>query len=237
MKKLISLIGVAAMLATVILFIKTIAWTIRHPRYAWCWFKHRQPFSAIHVAIVFGLLAAIGANAQSTTDNSQIKSAVIAFAQTVSTNREITATIYPSYAPSIVVNGKKDNFGFGAAVLTPVSLVPALSDSTLAQHSFVGLRFDYLAHQAFASTVGVGMKGDFQLWGHNVEAFAQTGVNIPFSGFGIHNGDIGAMAGGGFYTEVYHFTHGSLGIQVSAEKWTQFQGYVMHAGPVFSLSF
>lgn len=171
------------------------------------------------------------------SDNSQAKTAVISFAQTVSTNRTITATLYPSYAPQIVVNGKKDNFGFGAAVLTPVSLVPALQDSTIAQHSYVGLRFDYLAGQAFASTVGVGMKGDFQLWGHNFTAFAQTGANIPFSGFGLKNGEIGAMAGGGLYTELYRFTHGSLGIQVSAEKWTQFQGEVFHGGPVFTLSF
>ncbi len=169
--------------------------------------------------------------------NDQLKAAVISFAQTVSTNRTITATLYPSYAPQIVIDGKKDNFGFGAAVLTPISLVPALADSTLAQHSYVGLRFDYLAHQAFASTVGVGMKGDFQLWGHNVTAFAQTGANIPFAGFGVKNGEIGAMAGGGLYTEIYHFTHGSLGIQVSAEKWTQFQGEVFHGGPVFTLSF
>lgn len=186
------------------------------------------------LTIGVALLAATVTHAQ---DNAELKTAVISFAQTVSTNRSITAALYPSYAPSIVVNGKKDNFGFGAAVLTPVALVPGLSDNTIAQHSFVGLRFDYLAHQAFASTVGVGMKGDFQLWGHNFTAFAQTGANIPFSGFGQKNGEIGAMAGGGLYTEVYKFTHGSLGIQVSAEKWTQFQGEVFHGGPVFTLSF
>jgi hypothetical protein len=183
------------------------------------------------------LFAATVSYAQTNSDNSAIKSAVIGFAQTVSTNRQISATLYPSYAPSIVVDGKKDNFGFGAAVLTPVSLVPALADSAIAQHSYVGLRFDYLAHQAFASTVGVGMKGDFQLWGHNFTAFAQTGVNIPFSGFGVKNGAVGAMAGGGLYTDIYKFTHGSIGFQVSAEKWTQFSGEIFHGGPVFTLSF
>jgi hypothetical protein len=194
MKKLITLIGVAALLATV-------------------------------------------SYAQSTTDNSQLKKAVIAFAQNVSTNREITATVYPSYAPSIVVNGKKDNFGFGAAVLTPVSLVPALADNTIAQHSFVGLRFDYLAHQAFASTVGVGMKGDWQLWKLNNTAFGETGANIPFSGFGIHNGEIGAMVGSGNYTMIHSWGKSKLGFQVSIEKWTQFPGVVWHFGPVFTLDF
>jgi hypothetical protein len=182
---------------------------------------------------VASLIATVS-NAQT---NDQVKAAVVSFAQLVSTNRSITAAVYPSYAPQIVVNGHKDNFGFGAAVLTPLALLPGLADNTIAQHSFVGLRLDYLAHEAFASTVGVGMKGDFQLWGHNFTAFAQTGANIPFSGFGLHNGDIGAMAGGGLYTSLYTFTHGSLGIQVSAEKWTQFQGEVFHGGPVLTLHF
>jgi len=188
-------------------------------------------------AIGVAALLATVSQAQSTTDNSQLKTAVIAFAQNVSTNREITATVYPSYAPSIVVNGKRDNFGFGAAVLTPVSLVPALQDSTLAQHSFVGLRFDYLAHQAFASTVGVGMKGDWQLWKLNNTAFGETGANIPFSGFGIHNGEIGAMVGSGNYTMIHSWGKSKLGFQVSVEKWTQFPGVVYHFGPVFTLDF
>lgn len=190
-----------------------------------------------YLSIIGIALAAMVTHAQ---DNSEIKTAVISFAQTVSTNRSITAAVYPSYAPQIVVDGKKDNFGFGAAVLTPVSIIPGLSgisDNAIVQHSFVGLRFDFMAHQAFASTVGVGMKGDFQLWGHNVTAFAQTGANIPFSGFGVKNGEIGAMAGGGLYTSIWKFTHGSLGIQVSAEKWTQFQGEVFHGGPVLNISF
>lgn len=169
--------------------------------------------------------------------NDQIKTSVISFAQLTASNKSLTIAVYPSFAPQIVVDGHKDNFGFGAAVLTPVSLVPTLQDSVVAQHSFVGLRLDYLAHQAYASTVGVGMKGDFQLWGHNFEAFAETGANVPFSGFGVHNGDIGAMAGGGLYTSLWAFSHGTLGLQVSAEKWTQFQGEVFHGGPVLTIHF
>jgi len=174
---------------------------------------------------------------QTATDNSEAKAAVISFAQLTASNRDITIAAYPMYAPSIEVNGKKDNFGAGIALLTPATVVPALQDNTIAKHSFVGLRFDYLAHQAFASTVGVGIRGDVQLWGHNFTGFASGGANIPFGGFGVKNGEIGAMAGAGGYTDIYKFTHGAFGIQVSAEKWQQFPGMVFLGGPVLNISF
>lgn len=169
--------------------------------------------------------------------NGEIKSAVISFEQLTASNRNLTIAAYPMYSPDIVVNGKKDTFGVGLALLTPIAALPALQDNTLAKHSFVGLRFDYLAHQAFASTVGVGIRGDMQLWSHNFTGFATGGANLPFAGFGVKNGDIGAMAGGGVYTDIWKFTHGALGIQVSAEKWTQFPGVVYLGGPVFNWSF
>jgi len=169
--------------------------------------------------------------------NSELKSAVISFEQLTASNRNLTIAAYPMYAPDIVVNGKKDTFGMGIALLTPIAALPELQDNTLAKHSFVGLRFDYLAHQAFASTVGVGVRGDMQLWGHNFTGFATGGANLPFAGFGVKNGDIGAMVGGGAYTDLWRFTHGALGIQVSVERWTQFPGVVGLGGPVLNISF
>jgi hypothetical protein len=190
----------------------------------------------IKLAII-GLFA-FALTAFSQTNNSELKSAFISFVQNVESNKAVSVAVYPGYAPDIVVNGKKDNFGLGIAALCPASALPALEGTTVGNHAFVGLRFDYLAHQAFASTVGVGVRGDFQIYGHNISAFAHSGVNIPFSGFGLKNGDIGAMAGGGLYTSVYKFSdNASLGVQLSAEKWTQFQGYVLHGGPVFNWSF
>jgi len=169
--------------------------------------------------------------------NDQAKAAVISFEQLTASNRDLTIAAYPMYAPGIVVDGKKDNFGMGLALLTPATAVDAFQDNKLAQHSFVGLRFDYLAHQAFASTVGVGMKGDLQLLGHNFTGFAHAGANLPFSGFGVHNGDIGGMVGGGGYTTLWQFKHGALGLQVSAEKWTQFSSFVFLGGPVLNIRF
>lgn len=195
----------------------------------------------IGMIIGVALLAATVSQAQTppapAPDNSQIKASLVSFAQLTASNRDLTIAAYPMYAPSIVVEGKKDNFGVGLALLTPASALPALKGNVVAQHAFVGLRFDYLAHQAFASTVGVGVKGDVQLWSHNFTGFTQAGANMPFSGFGKKNGDIGGMVGGGGYTTIWQFTHGALGVQVSAEKWTQFPGMVFLGGPVFNISF
>ncbi len=188
------------------------------------------------LSLITCALLSVSAFAQ-TNDNTQIKQDVIAFAQNVASNRSLTLAVYPSYAPDIVVNGRKDTFGMGVAALVPTTVVPALHGNAVAQHAFVGLRFDYLAHQAYASTVGVGLRGDMQLWGHNFEGFTQASANVPFSGFGIHNGELGAAVGGGIYTDIYTFSHGSLGLQISAEKWTQFSGFVLHGGPVLSISF
>lgn len=188
--------------------------------------------------IVFSVKAqAADTNSITPTPSPELKAAAISFAQLTASNRNLTIATYPMYAPDIVVDGKKDNFGVGIALLTPVSALPALQDSTIAKHSFIGLRFDYLAHQAFASTVGVGVKGDMQLWGHNFTGFVHSGANLPFAGFGVKNGDIGAMVGAGGYTSIWQFTHGSLGIQVSAEHWTQFSGMVFLGGPVLNISF
>lgn len=190
----------------------------------------------IKYSILFVILFVLGFSSQAQT-NDQIKAAAISFAQLTASNRDLTIAAYPMYAPSIVVDGKKDNFGVGIALLTPASALPPLQENAVAQHAFVGLRFDYLAHQAFASTVGVGLRGDVQLWGHNFTGFASGGANIPFGGFGVKNGQIGAMAGAGGYTDIYKFTHGALGIQISAEKWTQFPGMVYLGGPVFNIRF
>jgi hypothetical protein len=36
--------------------IKTVGWAIRHPQYAWAWYRHGKPYSAVHAASL--LLAA-----------------------------------------------------------------------------------------------------------------------------------------------------------------------------------
>jgi hypothetical protein len=193
------------------------------------------------------LINGIAAFGQTSTnvDNTKIKAAFLSFLQNVETNRTVTLAVYPTYAPGIVVNGKSDSFGVGIAALCPVSAISSFSNNTLAQHAFGGLRLDYLAGQAFASTVALGMKGDFQIYSHNVEVFAESGVNIPFSGFGQNNVNVGAMVGSGAYTSLFSFGKvqpdgtkaGSVGLFVAIEKWTQFNGEIYHGGPVLNWSF
>lgn len=197
----------------------------------------KNKLSKLIVGLTLLTFAITGFGQDTSSSNTELKTAVVSFTQLSISNRNISLAVYPTYAPQIVVNGKKDTLGLGLALFTPVALVPGLANNTVAQHAYVGVRFDYLAHQAFASTVGLGLKGDFQLWGHNVEAFTQASANIPFSGFGVQNGELGAAIGGGLYTDIWKFKNGSLGVEISAEKWTQFQGEIFHGGPVLTISF
>lgn len=175
-------------------------------------------------------------------DNSQAKAAVVSFYQQTATNRNLTFTLYPEYAPDIVVNGKKDTFGAGLSLLTTASQISAWADAAIAQHTFVMLRFDYLAHQAFATTGTVGFNGNVQVLGHNFDVYVEGGANIPFSGFGVKNGALGAIEGQGIHTDLLSWgtatTLGAkpwhLGVQFTAEKWTQFPGMVFLGGPTIT---
>jgi hypothetical protein len=199
----------------------------------------KKPITILAALCLCASLAKAQTPAPAPADNTAIKTAFLSFAQNVESNRSLTVALYPMYAPDIVVNGKPDTFGFGLAALVPATVIPSLSQSPVAQHAFGGIRFDYLAHQAFASTVSLGLRGDFQIKGHDFETFVHSGANIPFSGFGLHNGDIGAMIGGGAYTSLLTWGggNGSLGLQITGEKWTQFPGPVLLGGPVLNWHF
>lgn len=171
----------------------------------------------------------------------ELKTAVISFAQNVEATRSVTLAVYPTYAPGITDN----KWGYGAALVCPTSAITALESNTIAQHAFGGLRFDSIGGGFFASTVAVGAKGDFQLWGHNFTIFAESGVNIPMSGAGDKNLSPGAMVGTGLNTHLLSFGKAdatgakpfSLDAFACAEKWTQFGGYVLHAGPTLTWHF
>lgn len=173
-----------------------------------------------------------------TDANAELKSRAIAFAQGVESNKSIYVAVHPEFAPNITVNGKAEHFGVGVALLTEADAIPALQGTVVGTHVFGGLRFDYLAHQAFASTIGVGLKGDMQLWGHNFTGFVEGGGNIPFSGFGQQNGDLGGMFGTGGYTSLWSPSPNvHIAVQVTGERWTQFPGWVFLGGPVVHITF
>ncbi len=183
--------------------------------------------------------------AQTTSVSPELKTQIIGFAQQAYTNRDIAVAVYPSYAPNIVIDGKKDTLGLGIAVLCPASSISSLSDNTFAQHAFGGLRFDLLGGQFFASTVVFGVKGDFQIYKHDITIFGESGANIPITGAGNNNINLGAMVGTGLETEVLKFgkanvdgtKNGSLIVFGSVEEWTQFDSQVYHLGAAVNWTF
>lgn len=163
----------------------------------------------------------------------------IGFAQHTSDAKGLSAALYPSYAPGIVTDGKKDRFGFGLALLYPV-----LPDA-LGGHGFVGGRIDFLGSQFWAPSATLGVQADLQLFNHNVRAFAIGGTIFPLSGAGDKNGAVGGIAGAGFYTTIYGWSKDAanpegkyrLGAFGAAEKWTIFPGMIYHAGLALTANF
>lgn len=202
-------------------------------------------FNILFTVAMLGILAAIAlpryAQAQTTNpgdiiQSTNVRSEVLTFLQDVSAQKSISVAVYPSYAPDIKVDGKRENWGAGIALLVPATVIPALEDSSLASHAFGGLRFDMLGKQFFASTVAVGLKGDFQIYKHNFTIFGESGVNIPLAG--SSETSVGGMVGTGISTTLFTFgpkdadenRPGIFGLFAAVEKWTQFSGYVGHFG-------
>ncbi len=187
------------------------------------------------LSIIGVALIATVTQAQTIPDPSpELKAAAVSFVQNVEATRTVTLAVYPTYAPGITAA----KWGYGAALICPASAITALESNTIAQHAFGGLRFDNIGGGFYASTVAVGMKGDFQLWGHNFTIFGESGVNIPLNGAGAQNFAPGAMVGTGINTHILSFGKAdanglksfSVDAFVCAEKWTAFSGYVLHPG-------
>lgn len=195
----------------------------------------------IKLLIIGVALVATVTHAQDLTPSPELKAAAISFVQNVESSRSVTLAVYPTYAPGITAA----KWGYGAALVCPAAAITALESNTIAQHAFGGLRIDSIGGGFYASTVAVGAKGDFQLRGHNFTVFAESGVNIPMSGAGAKDFSPGAMVGSGLNTHIYSFGKTdatgrkafSFDAFVCAEKWTQFSGYVLHAGPTLTWHF
>lgn len=172
----------------------------------------------------------------------EVKSNVISFVQGVEAAKSLTVAVYPTYATGLTGSAK---WGAGIAAMYPLNGIGALSNNVVAQHTFTGLRFDLMGGNYYASTVALGAKADFQLWGHNFETFVESGANIPLSGAGNNNLAVGAMVGTGIQTTVLSFgtadangiKPGSLTVFAVAEKWTLYSGYVLHPGVALTWSF
>lgn len=180
---------------------------------------------------VAALLATVSLNAQDTnTPTGSTKDRLLSFVQDASSTRSLVLAVYPSYAPDLInADGRKDQWGFGAAALYAVS-----------QFVYTGLRVDYLAGEFWAPSINVGLKADVQVFGLNFTPMAYTGAVVPLSGAGDKNGDWGYIVGGGVKARIWSGElfgkAASFDLAATAEKWSQFDGEVYHIAPVFKIA-
>ncbi len=147
--------------------------------------------------------------------------------QTIAVQTNLLVAAYPSYAPNLVVDGKKKPWGAGIAALYP-----------LTQNAFTGVRFDYLADEFFAPTVDVGLQIPIKVFNKvTVVPFAHTGLNYMASGGGAKNGDVGGILGGGFDVKIAAFKSTSLHLFYAYERWTLFDTGIHHPGVMVQFNF
>lgn len=139
--------------------------------------------------------------------------------------KQISVTVYPSYAPGLKdkSTGKNSQFGFGAAILYPTT-----------DHTFVGVRVDEMLGQTFAGQASGGFNYGFTLWGKDIEAFALGGV------IASQTGDIGAVVGAGVDMNLWTNSKSNISVNVFAayDRWIILDNINMfHAGPVVTFKF
>lgn len=160
---------------------------------------------------------------------------IIAFAQGVSGNSNLTFSVYPSYAPDLI-NSKGESDQWGAGVALTYSF-----NGDVGQYLFTGLRLDWLGSELWAPSINGGLKADVQLFGHNFTPFVYTGTVVPLGGAGSLNGEFSMIVGGGVTTRIWSGRvfgkDASLGITAAAEHWGNFEGNVYHLAPSFTVHF
>lgn len=140
--------------------------------------------------------------------------------------RAASIAVYPSYDPYIKVGGVNKPFGFGMALLYPVS-----------QYAFVGGRIDFLGNSFWAPSAVVGAKYTLDNLPLKPTVFTVGGIIMPLGGAGSQNSVAGAVTGLGVTATLIHRGNFTLNAFVEGEKWTNFDGTIIHPGIAGSLSF
>ena len=161
------------------------------------------------------------------------KARLIEVVKNVQAARALVLAVYPSYAPEIITGGKKDQWGFGAAALYPITPIGDYVES------YTGIRVDYLGSHFWAPSVSVGLKGTVKVIGITAVPIVYSGGVVALSGAGNQNGDFGYILGGGAVVRVWagHIfgKEAAFDIAAAAEKWSQFDGNVYHIAPVLKI--
>jgi hypothetical protein len=154
----------------------------------------------------------------------------IGFAQNVGNSKQLTAAIYPSYSPGLVLdNGKKSEWGAGLALMYPLGT----------DHVMAGVRMDWIADAFWTPSVTISPNAQFQVLGQNFTAFAIAGAIIPLDGAGSENGEVGATIGAGVYTTIWKPSEAtSLQLFAAWERWTPVLNVnTYHLGAAFTVAF
>lgn len=151
-----------------------------------------------------------------------------AFGQTLFNAGAASVAIYPSYDPYITVGGVSKPWGFGAAILYPVS-----------QYAFAGLRLDYLTDHFWAPSAVAGAKYTLKSWPFTPTVFTVGGIILPVAGAGDANSVAEGIAGLGVTATFYQSKDGRFSFNgfIEGEKWTNFKGVIVHPGVALAIKF
>lgn len=149
-------------------------------------------------------------------------------AQSILNSKGLAFAAYPTYGRDIVANGNRNPWGFGLALLYPV-----------ADYAYAGLRLDYLGGQFWAPSVTVGAKYTVDKLPGKPTVFTVGGLVIPLADAGDQSKQVGAIAGVGMNVNIAHSKDGRFTFDafIEAEKWTNFDGVIIHPGVAGALKF
>ena len=141
--------------------------------------------------------------------------------------RQASFAIYPSWDPYITVGGVSHPYGFGAALLYPVS-----------DYAFAGVRLDFLGSTFWAPSAVVGAKYTLKNIMFTPTVFTVGGLMMPLGGAGTQNREVSAVTGIGATAVLWRRGDNfSFNAFIEAEKWTNFDGAIVHPGIALAIKF
>ncbi len=150
--------------------------------------------------------------------------------ESIFNSKSLALAVYPSYGRDIVVNGKSNPWGFGAALLYPV-----------AEYAYAGIRLDYLSGQLWAPSATVGAKYTLKNVWSKPTIFSVGGLVYTANQLrsGEQTSSVGAIAGIGIEDIVWQDKSGAYSFSLFAEgeKWTNLPGTILHVGVAGGVKF
>lgn len=176
--------------------------------------------------LLFGCSAKAGEPVTTTTSPAWFKDESLL--QTIFAAHAVSVAVYPSYDPYITVGGVKKPYGFGLSVLYPIN-----------EYTFAGGRIDFLGNTFWAPSAVVGAKYTLKNLPLQPTVFTVAGLIMPLGGAGTENRVVGAITGMGATVTLWQSKDGNFTVNafIEGEKWTNFEGAIIHPGIAGGLKF